>query len=63
MIRYNKAMVVGYWSVMVSHFCVRPVHTHAKCRDHEILRAQKKVSNGRPKRPPKSCSVVTDPQS
>jgi hypothetical protein len=39
-----------------------PLHTRAKSRDHEIVRAQKKVSKGHPKTPPKSWSVVTDPQ-
>jgi hypothetical protein len=39
-----------------------PLHTQAKSRDHEIVRAQKKVSKGRPNTPPTSCSVVTDPQ-
>ena len=39
-----------------------PLHTQARSRDQEIVRAQKKVSEGRPKSPPKSCSVVTDPQ-
>ena len=39
-----------------------PLHTRAKSRDHDIVRAQKKVSKGRPKAPSKSCSVVTDPQ-
>ena len=34
----------------------------AKGRDHEIVRAQKKVSEGRPNTPPTSCSVVTDPR-
>jgi len=35
-------------------------HSHkAKSRDHEIVRAQKKVSKGRPNAPP---SVVMDPQ-
>ena len=34
----------------------------AKSRDHEIVRAQKKVSKGHPKAPPKSFSVVTNPQ-
>ena len=29
---------------------------------HEIVRAQNKVSKGCPKTPPKSCSVVMDPQ-
>jgi hypothetical protein len=33
--------------------------TRAKSRDHEIVRAQKKVSKGRPNTPPKSYSVVT----
>ena len=37
-----------------------PLHTWAKSRDHEILRAPKKVSKGCLKTPPKSCSVVTD---
>ena len=31
-------------------------------RDHEIVRAKKKVSKGCPNTPPKSCSVVTYPQ-
>ena len=31
--------------------------TPAKSRDHEIVRAQKKVSKGLPNTPPKSCSV------
>jgi hypothetical protein len=35
------------------------LHTRPKGRNHEIVRAQKKVSEGRPKSPPKSCSVVT----
>jgi hypothetical protein len=39
-----------------------PLRTRAKSRDHEIVRAQKKVSKGRPNTPPKSCSVVIDPQ-
>ena len=39
-----------------------PLHTQAKSRDHEIVRAQKKVFKGRPKTPPKSCGVVTNPQ-
>ena len=37
--------------------------THTKSRDHEIARAHKKVSKGRPSKPPKSCIVVTDPRS
>jgi hypothetical protein len=39
-----------------------PLHTRAKGRDHEIVRAQKKVSKSRPNTPPKPFSVVTDPQ-
>ena len=37
-----------------------PLHTRAKSCGHEIVRAQKKVSQDRSKTPPKSCSVVTD---
>jgi hypothetical protein len=36
------------------------LHTQAKSRDHEIVRTQKKVSQGHPKTPPISCSVVMD---
>jgi hypothetical protein len=39
-----------------------PLHTRAKSNDHEIVRAQKKVSKGCPNTPPKSCSVITYPQ-
>jgi hypothetical protein len=39
-----------------------PLHTRAKSRDRDIVRAQKKVSKGRPKTRPKLCSVVTDSQ-
>ena len=42
--------------------CWALLHTRAKSRDHKIVRAQKKVSKGRPKTPPNSCTVVTDPQ-
>jgi hypothetical protein len=39
-----------------------PLHTRAKSRDHEIVKAQKKVSKGGPNTPRKSCSfVVTHP--
>ena len=37
------------------------LHTQAKRRDHEIVQAQKRVSNGRSNTPPNLCSVVTDP--
>jgi hypothetical protein len=39
-----------------------PLHTQPKSYDHESVRALKKVSKGCPKTPPKSCSVVTNPQ-
>ena len=39
-----------------------PLHTRAKSRDHDIVRAQKKLSKGRPNTPPTSCSVVTNLQ-
>ena len=39
-----------------------PPHTRAKSRDREIVRAQKKVCKVRLETPPKSCSVVMDPQ-
>ena len=38
---------------------LRPLHTRAESRDHETVRAQKNVSKGRPKTPPRSCSLVT----
>jgi hypothetical protein len=37
-----------------------PLHTWAKSHDREIVRAQKKVSKGRPNTPPKLCNVVID---
>ena len=41
----------------------RPLRaTSHTSRDHEIVRAHKKVSKGRPNTPPTSYSVVTDPQ-
>ena len=43
-------------------FNLGPLQTWSKSRDHEIVRAQKIVSKGRPEAPPKSRSVVTDPQ-
>ena len=39
-----------------------PLHTRAKSRDHENMRAQMTMSKGRPKTLPKSCSVIKDPQ-
>ena len=55
-----KAITVAHanpWDMMLG-----PLHTRIKSRDHEIVRAQKKVSKGRPNTPSKSCSVVMDPQ-
>ena len=48
--------------VLSAHHERGPLHTQAKSRDHEIVKAQKKVSKGRSTHPPKSCSVVMDPQ-
>ena len=42
--------------------CGECIHKRSKSRDHEIVRAHKKVSQGHPKTPPKTCSVVKDPQ-
>jgi hypothetical protein len=39
-----------------------PLHTRAKSRDHEIVRAQKKLSKGRSNTPPTSYSAVIDPK-
>jgi hypothetical protein len=36
--------------------------TSHKSHDHKFVRARKKVFKGCPKPPPKSSSVVTDPQ-
>ena len=55
---YNLRMLMDTASIQV----LGPLHTLAKSRDREIVRAQKKVFKGRPNTPPKSCSVVTDPQ-
>ena len=49
--------IVSYWQSADVTLWKR-----SKSRDHEIVRAQKKVSKGCPKTPPKSCSVVIDPQ-
>ena len=45
--------------------CSGPLRTRAKSCDHEIVRAQKKVSKGRPNVPthlPNRVGMVTDPQ-
>jgi hypothetical protein len=51
-INLQRANIETLWSL----------HTQAKSRDHEIVRAQMKVSRGHPNTPPILCSVVTDPQ-
>ena len=59
----RKGFVLGSRTLRGRTWCPKgPLHTRAKSRDHDIVRAQKKVSKGRPNTPPKSCSVVTDPQ-
>ena len=69
--RYNKGLIPLHVEV-VSDFQfymifyslpmqLGPLHTQAKSRDHEIERAQKKVSEGRP-RHLQNHAVVTDPQ-
>ena len=55
------------YTLCVDHHVRRPMTTlfcllGAKSRDHEVVRAQKKVSKGRPKAPSNSRSVVTDHQ-
>jgi hypothetical protein len=67
----SKSGPGGVWAYSVktvvfpspTGYMLGPLHTRAKSRDHDIVRAQKKVSKGRPNTPPKSCSVVTDPQA
>ena len=39
-----------------------PLHTRAKSRDHEMMRAPKKVPKGHPKTPSKSCRLVMEPR-
>ena len=70
---YNFHIGIEYWKfpqaiydrhvvVLLSPIGLGPLCTRAMSRDHKIVRAQTKVSNGTPKTPPKSCSVVTGPQ-
>ena len=49
--------------VGIAYHGLGPLHTWAKSDDHEIVRAQKKVSKGYPKDTSKICSVVTCPQN
>ena len=54
-------MNVEFYSLMPTFIKCASYNTQAKSRDHEIVRAQNKVSKGR-NTPPKSCSVVTNHQ-
>ena len=66
----NQCRVVGafgatqvFWQGLCGvRVSLGPLHTRAKSRDHEIVRAQKRVPKRRLKSPPSSCRVVTDPQ-
>ena len=59
-----KRRFYGQNSITIGSCALRlgPLRTRAKSHDHEIVRAQKKVSKGHPNTPPTSCSVVMDPQ-
>jgi hypothetical protein len=48
--------------VAIGGFELSPLHTQGKSRDHEIVRARKKVSKGCPNTLPELCSVVINPQ-
>ena len=55
----------GFLVLMYIHELGRdsgPLHTRAKSCDYDIVRTQTKVSKGRLKTLPNSCTVVTDPQ-
>jgi hypothetical protein len=54
--------IEGVEFTMHPFMTLRPLHSQAKSRDHEIVRAQKKVFKGCRTTPPKSCSLVMDPQ-
>jgi hypothetical protein len=45
-----------------SSLSLGPLHKQVSSHDHEIGRAQKKVSKGCPNTPPKLCSVVIGPR-
>ena len=57
----NNMNIMNSYDELRNHV-LRPFHTQAKSHDHEIVRAQERVSKGRPNTLPKSCSVVRDPQ-
>ena len=61
---FHRRWRLQYWTPPLSTSPLKfvgrdlgPLHTRAKSRDYEIVRAQNKVSKGCPKTPPKSCSV------
>ena len=60
----GKLLLVSFPWITYNWFTFRVTsHTQgAKRRDRMIVRAQKKVPEGRPNTPPRSCGVVTDPQ-
>ena len=63
LVNTTQALYNSQWARQVELATLKAAsHTRAKSRDQEIVRAQKKVSQARPNKPPKSCSVVTDPQ-
>jgi hypothetical protein len=49
---------MGIWNVVDFKMSTLRLYTRAKSRYHEIVRAQKKVSEGRPNTPATSCSSV-----
>jgi hypothetical protein len=61
LVQYDTFLMYNHIFIGDRHSFLGPLHTRVKSRDHEIVRAQEKVSKGRPKTPPKSCRVVTDP--
>ena len=59
---FNDANVLKELHLWPKYAYWGPLHTRAKSRNHEIVRAQMKVSKGHPKTLPKLRSVVMDPQ-
>ena len=60
----SQAGTSNYHGDQVNYIVTSQGHStqRAKSRDRGIVRAQEKVPNGRRKTPPKSWSVVVDPQ-
>ena len=61
-VKPNIVLIFTSYHAWLVAIVLGPLHTRAKSRDHEIVRAQKKVSKGHPNTPRNSHSVVTDPQ-